>query len=197
MTTANDIFVKAIALIDEINPTTGQVDTDTTEDYLARSPYLIDILQKELAKQSRYTKVYEYAYTYDPTTTDWHEITLPTDVDYVETVYLAEQPKNKIEYYHELNGTTQSLFINCQESGTVKITYKAIPPTVTALTDVLVLDDTTLTAMPYGLAKKFVEVEQNDFLVGIFDREYQSQRAMASIKKPSSFEKITNAYGSI
>lgn len=63
MTTARQIYEKAIALIDEINAETGQVNPDTTTDYLARTPYLINLLQTELLPYSKTFAKYEISNT--------------------------------------------------------------------------------------------------------------------------------------
>lgn len=63
MTTARQIYEKAIALIDEINAETGQVNPDTTTDYLARTPYLINILQMELLPYSKTFSKFEISNT--------------------------------------------------------------------------------------------------------------------------------------
>jgi hypothetical protein len=187
--TANDIYEAAIALIDEINPDTGLVSVDTTDDYKARAPYLIDILQKELAKTSKYEKLYEFEYT--PSDKEWVKIDLPSDFDTISKITIDGNPSQRISYQLE----NKSIYIKYSDAATFNILYNAIPPTVTSLDDELVLTD--LSAMPYGLAKKFVEVEQNDFLVGIFSKEYDRQRIISAAKSPASIEKMINVYGGI
>ena len=43
--TGREVYERAIALVDEINPETGKVDAETTADYLARTPFLLSLLQ--------------------------------------------------------------------------------------------------------------------------------------------------------
>lgn len=191
-TTAQQVFDRAIALIDEIDATTGLVDTETTEDYEARAPYLIDVLQKELAKASPYVKVYEYTYAYDGDVT-WFKVTLPTDCDRIQKIVFSLFPDTRLNYL--LEGTDIYMDFHYPEDGKIRIAYEAVPTTVTSLSDTLVLSDLALNAMVYGLAKKFVEVEQNEYLVSLFNKEYDSLRILASAPKQSSPEKIINVYG--
>ena len=60
MEIVNDLFKKALSLYDEISKT-GEINVSKTADYKARTPYLVDMLQKELLKASNYSKKYEYA----------------------------------------------------------------------------------------------------------------------------------------
>lgn len=189
---AEDVYERAIALIDEINPDTGLVNVDTTDDYKSRAPYLIDLLQKELAKTSRYSKVYEHEYT--PTEDQvWAEVALPSDLDTIEKVVLSDNPDRRLLYYKEAG----NIYVKYGNPATFRVVYNAIPPTITSLDDELVLDDLTLNAMSYGLAKKFIEVEQDDFLTSIFSREYEKHSAFASKRNPVSIEKMTNMYGGV
>lgn len=57
--TANDIYIKALAIFDEISKTTGLPDLTKTQDYYVRSIDIIDTLQRELMEVSGYTSKYE------------------------------------------------------------------------------------------------------------------------------------------
>lgn len=57
--TANDIYIKALAIFDEISKTTGLPDTTKTRDYYVRAIDIIDTLQRELMEVSGYTMKYE------------------------------------------------------------------------------------------------------------------------------------------
>lgn len=60
METVNDLFIRALSLYDEISKA-GTVNASKTADYKARTPFLADILQKELLKASDFSKKYEYS----------------------------------------------------------------------------------------------------------------------------------------
>ena len=60
--TVLEIFEKAIALIDGMTDA-GAVDTTTTADYKARTPFLTNLLQSELIKTGDLTAKYEVAYS--------------------------------------------------------------------------------------------------------------------------------------
>jgi hypothetical protein len=59
-TTAQQIYKKALALIDELLPT-GAINAAKTGDYAGKAPSIIDMLQKELTKNSDLYKIYEIA----------------------------------------------------------------------------------------------------------------------------------------
>jgi hypothetical protein len=60
MPTAQNIYKKALALIDELLPS-GAIDIGKTEDYAGKAPMIIDMLQKELMKNGDLYKIYEIA----------------------------------------------------------------------------------------------------------------------------------------
>lgn len=48
MTTAQEVFATAMALIDEVNETTGQTDTPDTREYKQRTLFILNLLRGEL-----------------------------------------------------------------------------------------------------------------------------------------------------
>lgn len=58
MTTGNDIFALAMALIDSLNEQTGEADTGDNADYKVRTPGILNVLRGEL---------YPYSDTYRAT----------------------------------------------------------------------------------------------------------------------------------
>lgn len=60
METVNQLYERSLALYDEISKN-GTVNASKTADYKARTPFLADILQKELLKASDFSKKYEYS----------------------------------------------------------------------------------------------------------------------------------------
>ena len=195
MATARDVYNKAIALIDEISSETGTVDVSTTGDYEARAPFLIDILQKEVARVGKYRKTADVvvtASTDDPTLA-YVTVTLPSDVDYVEKVVVLNPP---YDYYRKStmieNG---AVYVPTTFDGTLRITYLAVPTDIESLEDTIVVDHLSEVAITYGLAKAFVLPEGNSELVSYLSREYDEKKALISRIKPVSFERVHDVYG--
>ena len=195
MATARDVYNKAIALIDEISSETGTVDVSTTGDYEARAPFLIDILQKEVARVGKYRKTADVvvtASTDDPTLA-YVTVTLPSDVDYVEKVVVLNPP---YDYYRKStmieNG---AVYVPTTFDGPLRITYLAVPTDIESLEDTIVVDHLSEVAITYGLAKAFVLPEGNSELVSYLSREYDEKKALISRIKPVSFERVHDVYG--
>lgn len=197
MATGREIYERAIALVDEINQETGEVDADTTGDYLARAPYLMTILQTELMPYSRTRKKHEIICTGG--SYGWTKANLPNDVLSIEDV-VAE---SNYRYYKdpvwkaEQNGNTIDFYYDSSFVGTLRIIYVPVPAPVTDLDAELTIDDITANLMAYGLAEAFINVEQNDFLQKIFKQKYDEQKMVALSNKPKGMVKIIDVYGGI
>ena len=62
MTTAENIFNKAIVILDELTETGAITDSEIAE-YKHRAPYLLDMFQKEMAKSGDLYKTFEMSFT--------------------------------------------------------------------------------------------------------------------------------------
>ena len=195
MATARDVYNKAIALIDEISSETGTVDVSTTGDYESRAPYLIDILQKEVARIGKYRKTVDVTVTAsgsDPTAA-YVSVTLPSDIDYIEKVVVLDPPRN---YYRQATMIEQDkIYVPTTFSGVLRVTYAPIPAEIDSLEDTLVVDHLSEVAITYGLAKALVLPEGNSELVSYLSREYDEKKALISRIKPVSFERVRDVYG--
>ena len=195
MATARDVYNKAIALIDEISSDTGTVDVSTTDDYEARSPYLIDLLQKEVARIGKYKKTADIvvaATTADPTVA-YTTVTMPVDIDYIEKVVVLDPPNN---YYRQaMMVENKNVYVPTTFGGTIRLTYFAVPADIDSLEDTLVVDHLSQVSMSYGLARALVLPEGNSELTSYLSRSYDEQKALISRVKPASFEQVFNAYG--
>ena len=197
MATARDVYNNAIALIDEISPDTGLVDVNTTAEFEARAPYLIDLLQKEVARIGRYTKTSDVvitASTDDPTLA-YVSVTMPADLDYLEKAVVLDPPNPYARLV--LMVENNALYVARFFGGTIRLTYRAIPTTVDSLDDTLSVDGVSQVAMAYGLARLLVAVEGNDYLVSFLANEYERQKMLIARAKPASFERIVDYYGGI
>lgn len=197
MATGRDIYERAIALVDEINQETGRVDEDTTEDYLARTPYLLTILQTELMPLSKTRK--RIVINADGTGAGWLKIDLPGDVHSVDNVIIESDSKyiNDPAWKAERVGNVIEFYYRASIKGEIRVIYVPIPSPVTDLSAGLDIDDVTANLMAYGLAEAFINVEQNDFLQAIFKRKYDEQKANALKRTPAGMVKIVDVYGGV
>ncbi len=196
MATGREIYERAIALVDEINEDTGEVDVDTTMDYLARAPYLLTMLQTELMPLSNTRN--KFVIEADGDGKGWVKADLPIDVMEIEDVIIErESYLHDPSWKSEKNGNITEFYYHSSVKGEIRISYVPIPVPVTDLDEDLTIDDTTANMMAYGLAEAFINVEQNDFLQAIFKRKYDEQKAMLLANKPRGFTRIVDVYGGI
>ena len=303
----NDIFKRAIALVDGITDA-GIVDTANTADYLARTPYLVNLFQMELIKTGDLYSKYDIAYkplknilndgdhfeikehTTDDITINsdsvarayyfesdassgtvkiedyngsWNTlatVTLTnTDIGFVAYKALvtpsANATKSRIvfsgSYYYrfknvalhtealsnvsklyeykpqvsialpstlhsiknvifkgnknylvtpdyaiENNGNLLYLIIDRNFEGEILVTYYKNPTEITSVDDTIEIDDFSANIIAYMLAEAFMNVEQNDYLAGLFKNKYLQLISESQYKKPKPFVKIINKYGS-
>jgi hypothetical protein len=195
MATGREIYERAIALVDEIDPETGAVSADTTEDYLARTPFLLSTLQTELMPYSMTRKKHEIVCVGG--STGWLKEDLPNDVLSVDDVITdGDYTKNPV-WKTERNGNITEFYYDASFEGTIRISYIPVPAPVTDLDAELTIDDVTANFMAYGLAEAFINVEQNDFLQKIFKQKYDEQKMVALSNKPKGMVKIVDVYGGI
>lgn len=198
MATARDVYNRAIALLDEISPDTGSVDVTTTAEFEARSPFLIDMLQKEIARIGRYRKTSDVTITADPTadpTDDYVEVTMPADLDFIEKVVVLDPPNNYFRKAFMVEGN--AVYVHTMFDGVLRITYSPVLTEIDSLDDTLQVDAVSQAAMAWGLAKMLSAPEGNDFLTAFFSNEYEKQKSLVAQRKPVSFERVYDVYGGI
>lgn len=197
MATGREIYERAIALVDEINPSTGEVNIDTTDDYLARAPLLLTLLQTELIQYSKTVKRYEIDCV--PSGDGWVSASLPVDLHSITDVTIEASDRHYKDptWRTEQNGNITEFYYDAGFDGKIKVFYKPIPVPVTNLDNELTVDDSTANLMAYGLAEAFINVEQNDFLQKIFKQKYDEQKAIAMKPEPMGMVKIIDVYGGI
>lgn len=197
MATARDAYNRAIALIDEISSDTGAVEVGTTGDYEARAPFLIDMLQKEVARIGRYRKTTDITVTATGTdpTADYVSVTLPSDIDYIEKVVVLDPPR---DYYRQATMVENgAIYVPTTFDGVLRVTYAPVPADITSLDDDLEVDHLSQIAISYGLARAFVLPEGNGELTSYLSRSFDEQKALISRIKPVSFERVRDVYGGI
>ena len=194
MTTARQIFDISMILIDEV-PVNGVFDADRTTDYLAKAPYLLTMLQDELIRDSNYYKTETITIT----------SSVPTDGGYIAHTMASDFYSASQVISIEVQGTYQQatdfkwegnnvLLIPDSFVGTYKIIYLPIPTPITAMTDVMVLDDITCrTTIANALASQLITKENPD-LSQFLNQRYLDLKNKQ--KQPAGINKIIDKYDS-
>jgi len=126
----------------------------------------------------------------------WVKKTMPDDFKNV-TQIINEYPERQ---YNKDSGYKwegrNELYINYYYEGKVRIEYKPVPVTLTALTDTVQVDDLTATAvMPYGLAA-LLSTASDKSVTNYFEDKYAEAKARAVVKQPSGESNIADYYNS-
>lgn len=127
----------------------------------------------------------------------WVELDLPVDLKSVDQVIREESPD---WYYkdpqYKWEGRNK-LFYNYYLDGNLRIVYRPVPATITALTDTLEIDDITATTiLPAWLAYDLY-IHDDANLAMQFRREAEGLEAVQSIKGPASSSTMVDVYGGI
>lgn len=127
-------------------------------------------------------------------------ITMPTDCHSIKDVIFKSYKGNysvSPEYEVERKGNRTEILFNREFEGEVLITYVPNPEEITSMTDDITIDEFSGNIISYMLAEAFMNVEQNDYLAGLFKNKYQLLIAESQIKKPKPVVRIINKYGSV
>jgi hypothetical protein len=102
-------------------------------------------------------------------------------------------------YEIERNGNLWEILFDRNFEGEMLVTYVPNPTKITTadLSESLTVDDFSADIIAYMLAEAFMNVEQNDYLAGLFKNKYQQLIAESNYKKPKPVVKIINKYGSV
>ena len=126
----------------------------------------------------------------------WVKYTMPTDFRSVDSIVeeypsqqYAQESMSKWEGYKDL-------YINYFYEGTVRVVYKPVPVTITAITDTLEIDDISVQAIAYYVAARLAPFE-NASLVNFFEQKYMEMRMDAFINMPQSEQTIIDVYGGV
>jgi hypothetical protein len=125
----------------------------------------------------------------------WVKKTMPADFKSV-TQIINEYPER--QYTKDSNYKWESrneLYVNYYYDGKVRVEYKPVPITLTALTDTVQIDDLTATSvMPYGLAA-LLSTSSNKTVTNYFEDKYSEMKARAQLKQPLGESTIMDVYG--
>lgn len=185
MEIVNDLYVRSLALYDEISKT-GEVNQSKTADYKARTPYLADILQKELWNTADNTRIFESSFI------PKQKIDLPSDFMLVKTLMFNEEVCNNFRI--EKDDTESFLYIKETLKGDVRLQYKPYPATIYTIDDSVRIDAITSLGIVYGLCRYFAMSEQNDFVESICNAKFNEIKNN-KVRVPASCDPITDVYG--
>jgi hypothetical protein len=124
----------------------------------------------------------------------WVKYSMPSDfrmVDVVVQEYPERQYSRDASYKWE---GFKDMYVNYFFDGEIRVIYKPVPVTITALTDTLEVDDTTANAISYYVAAKLAPFENKE-LVNFFEQKYNELKMESFIRMPSSEQAIVDVYG--
>lgn len=140
--------------------------------------------------------LWKYLYQADkvPEYAAWVKHELPDDFNAIDEV-VEEFPSR--QYRDAANYKTENYrnyYFNFYFEGLIRITYKPIPATLTALTDVLTIDDVLAESIVYDAAGK-IGFYKNKDIVNYAEQRRVESKAEATSDQPASEEAISNMYG--
>lgn len=142
---------------------------------------------------SNISRVYDYS--------PFVKVTLQSNTHSVKNVVFKDAHNYEVTPYYsiEYNGTVWEILFARDFEGELLVTYIPQPAKISAvdLSDTIVLDDYSANIMAYMLAEAFMNVEQNDYLAGLFKNKYQQLISESQYKKPKPAVKTVNVYGSV
>ena len=125
----------------------------------------------------------------------WVKITMPADFKSQDKI-VTEYPDR--QYSMDTNSKWEGVkdyYVNYFYEGKIRIVYKPVPIPITSMTQTLQIDDiTATTVLPYLLAWHFMN-QENDEMAKIFKNKYEQQKAINTIKGPSTITQIIDVYG--
>ena len=123
----------------------------------------------------------------------WVAKEMPSDfksVDQITEEYPQRQYTKSSNFKWE---GRNKLFINYFYEGNIRIVYRPVPLTITAMTDVLQVDDVTArSVLPWALATELYKDDEQKF--AYFERRYREMKATSMPKQPASETQILDVY---
>lgn len=159
------------------------------------------------ASRIRFTGAYEYTITNYamfsipfkpsriPVYRPWIKIEMPVDFVSADQI-VNEYPRRRYEkstgYKWENNN---ELWADYFYEGNIRINYRPVPSIISAMGDMVQVDDVTArTTMVYGLGAELFK-EENPAIYKHFSVRFKELKALAMVKQPASEQAILNIYG--
>ena len=139
-----------------------------------------------------------FEYGKNPDYAPWVKIALPTDAKFIDKVkleYFEKNYSNDEAYKIERDGVRQYLYVSNEFEGKIRVQYRPLTTTITALTNTLQVDDTAANVMAYRLASAFMLSEQNTTASDRLLKEYNQLKGELLFKQPIGNEPIIDYYG--
>jgi hypothetical protein len=130
----------------------------------------------------------------------WKPTQLPADVYKIDNVKIEYSPNiytNNSAYRVEWEDNRQTLYINYEFSGILKVQYRPFTTVPTAFTDTIEVDDLTAQCICYYLAMSFVSTEQNVDLRNQFRSQYENLKLQCKKDQPLTEVQIVDYYGGV
>lgn len=195
-TTAEQVFQIAMALADEV-PDSGSFTSSDLTSYKVRTPYILTMLEAELLREGEIFNTYTITDADAPFSTAaagdvWVTIPMPADFKSLDEIRAVDTGGNYIGVDWKWENKNTLVFPAAFE-GTLTVSYLAYPTVITALTDMLHVDDVTARSiLPYGLAAELFKMENQD-IYQYCDRRYQEFKR--GTKKMARFVDTIDYYG--
>lgn len=179
-----DVFNLAMPLIDE-TPVNGVFDIDNTEEYTAKAPFILTIIQSELCKVA---PLYKNLTITASGTEGYVAVTMPSD--YMAIYKLLD---SDLENFDDFKIVNKTIYVPYDFSGT--LVYRYIPAMVEVLTEECPFDDITAsTAIPHYLASRLIAIEKPDLSRDLFIKAEDYKRNIKT-QQPASISKRKDKYG--
>jgi hypothetical protein len=126
----------------------------------------------------------------------WVQKQMPTDfksIDQITEEYPDMQYSKSPNFKWE---GKNKLYIDYYYEGSIRIVYRPIPAAITAMTDVLQVDDVTArSVLPWGLAMELYKDDDTKF--AYYRDRYQEMKSASMPRQLASEQQIVNMYGPI
>lgn len=174
-TTVKQVFDIAMALAD--SQVDGKGIAEENEEYMTRTPQILNVLQMELASVGKLRIVIDEPIEERNV---WHEISLPDDLDRITKITLLTDDgvyvKSGIKYVVESNGDENILKVKSKLDGVLKIEYLQLPDMISSMNDTLrVSDSVARSVLPYGLVANLF-VEENPTIASYCEQKYEENK---------------------
>lgn len=129
-----------------------------------------------------------------PAYAPWMKITTPADFKSVDQV-ISEYPER--QYAKEANSKWENnkyYYVNYYYNGKIRINYRPIPIKLTAMTDIVAVDDITArTLLPYGLGAELSKEDNEEFYKHFIAR-YRELKMLSMVKPAAAEQPITDVF---